>query len=107
LVNGLGPDSVKPRIPFLKCSASEIYYPNVFKMPGGKVDSEDATIRDALSREVREETTLELTRMVAQLPEMAYSTERMDRQGNRFEKLIKKLTIQLNSALKLEGTMFK
>lgn len=49
----------------------------------------------------------ELTRLVAQLPEMTYSTERMVRQEIGSEKLIKKSAIQLNSGVEVDGKMFR
>jgi len=106
------PDSEldEPHILLLKRSADEIYYPNVFEMPGGKVDPEDLSIRDALSREVKEETGLDLTHVLSQLPDMTYSTEKTIQRENRTEQLIKKSCIQLNFAIMVDythGTTFR
>jgi len=106
------PDSEldEPHILLLKRNADEIYYPNVFEMPGGKVDLEDLSIRDALSREVKEETGLDLTHVLSQLPDMTYSTEKTIQRENRTEQLIKKSCIQLNFAIMVDythGTIFR
>jgi len=100
----------EPHILLLKRSANEIYYPNVFEMPGGKVDADDPSIRDALVREVKEETGLDLTRVFGQLPDMIYSTERKVSQENGNQKLMKKSCIQLNFAVEVDlahGTTFQ
>jgi ADP-ribose pyrophosphatase YjhB (NUDIX family) len=110
LATGQGSEFEQPRILLLKRSADEEYYPNVFEMPGGKVDPEDANIRDALSREVKEETGLDLTHMLARLPDMTYSTEKMIRQEDGSEKLSRKSCIQLNFAVEVDsanGMMFR
>jgi 8-oxo-dGTP pyrophosphatase MutT (NUDIX family) len=94
----------EPRILLLKRSADERHYPNVFEMPGGKVDSEDLPIRDALSREVKEETGLDLTHVLSQLPDMTYSTEKTIQREDRTEQRIRKSCIQLNYAIMVDYT---
>lgn len=44
-------------------------YPRCWEIPGGSVEQEDSTILDAVAREVREETGLQLTRVVEQIGE--------------------------------------
>ncbi|KAF5662046.1 NTP pyrophosphohydrolase [Fusarium heterosporum] len=46
------------RILVLKRAAHEVYYPGVFEIPGGKVDDTDLSTREAITREVKEETDL-------------------------------------------------
>lgn len=59
-------------------------------MPGGKVDPEDASIRAALTREVKEETGLNWTHVLGQLLDMTYSTEKMIHQQDGHGRLVKK-----------------
>ena len=93
------PESGDLRILLLKRNPDEMYYPNVFEMPGGKVDDTDPTFNDALAREVKEETGLVVTRVIDQLPEMTYSTEKLIRGDDGCEKIVKKACIQQNFAV--------
>lgn len=47
------------KICLLKRTADEIYYPNVFELPSGNVDSSDLPLMHALVREVKEEAIKE------------------------------------------------
>jgi ADP-ribose pyrophosphatase YjhB (NUDIX family) len=53
-----------PRILLLKRNADELYYPDVFEMPGGKVYANDASVREAITSEVYEETKLRVARIL-------------------------------------------
>ncbi|KPM39856.1 hypothetical protein AK830_g6687 [Neonectria ditissima] len=60
----------------LKRAAHEDYYPGVFEIPGGKVDESDRSIRDALAREVAEETGLTVSGILGSLEPFMYTTEK-------------------------------
>ncbi|KAH6684279.1 hypothetical protein B0J14DRAFT_572546 [Halenospora varia] len=62
----LSSDSTK--ILLLKRSPNEAYYPNVFELPCGNVDTTDATLGHALSRVVFEKTGLRVKSVVSELP---------------------------------------
>ncbi|KLU91763.1 hypothetical protein MAPG_10712 [Magnaporthiopsis poae ATCC 64411] len=99
-----GPGDVKtPTILLLKRAAHEIYYPDVFELPSGKVDPEDRSIRDALAREVHEETGLEVADVVAELQPMVYETTRTVTDGAGLESSVTKSAIQLNYVVSVAG----
>jgi 8-oxo-dGTP pyrophosphatase MutT (NUDIX family) len=85
-----------PTILLLKRAAHEVYYPGVFELPSGNVDSDDATIKHALVREMLEETGLEINNIVTELNPMTYTTEKsvVDNTGRAI--LISKTCVQLN-----------
>jgi 8-oxo-dGTP pyrophosphatase MutT (NUDIX family) len=93
------PDSGFPKTPsilLLKRAANEVYFPNVFELPSGKVDPEDPTIQHALVREVQEETGLDVTEIVAELKPMIYTTDKMVVDNSGQDVLVSKSAIQLN-----------
>lgn len=61
------------QILLLKRSAHERYYPNVFEMPGGKVDPAES-LRAAVIREVNEESGLVVSGIVKSLAPFNYTT---------------------------------
>ncbi|KAG8404954.1 hypothetical protein J3459_022405 [Metarhizium acridum] len=85
-----------PRILLLKRSAHEPYFPNVFELPSGKVDPDDSTLKHALAREVKEETGLDVTAILAELNPMIYTTEKTVLDDTKGEVLVSKSAIQLN-----------
>lgn len=64
------------KILLLKRAAHEKYYPNIFEIPGGNVEDTDATIRDAVIREVLEETGLQVEEITAAARPFTYSMEK-------------------------------
>ncbi|KAH6716180.1 hypothetical protein BKA61DRAFT_672462 [Leptodontidium sp. MPI-SDFR-AT-0119] len=68
-----------PSILLLKRAAHEVYFPSVFKLPGGKVDPDDPTIKHA-----------------SQLKPMIYTTEKAVVNDTGREILVSKSCIQLN-----------
>ena len=74
-------DSTK--ILLLKRAAHEDYYPNVFEIPGGKVEGTDSTILDAVKREVFEEAGLAVDEVVGTVDSFDYSMEKniTDKEG--------------------------
>lgn len=92
-----------PTILLLKRAAHEVYYPNVFEIPGGGVDPEDRSIHDALAREVREETGLDVADIVAELQPMVYETTKTVMDGAGRERAVTKSAIQLNYVVSVAG----
>ncbi|EHK44808.1 hypothetical protein TRIATDRAFT_274356 [Trichoderma atroviride IMI 206040] len=91
-----GPNLTSSSILLLKRAAHEPYFPNVFELPSGKVDPDDKSLKDALVREVKEETGLDIVEIHAELEPMTYSKEKavMDDAGK--EVIVSKSAIQLN-----------
>jgi 8-oxo-dGTP pyrophosphatase MutT (NUDIX family) len=58
----------------LQRAATELHYPNIWELPSGKVETEDATLLDAAARECLEETGLTVTAFVAEGKSFKYST---------------------------------
>ncbi|KAL9108233.1 MAG: hypothetical protein Q9227_006971 [Pyrenula ochraceoflavens] len=97
-----------PSVLLLKRNADELYYPNIFEMPSGKVEDADATIYDAMTREVLEETGLKVTEVLDMLPDMTYFTEKTMAQDDGSEKTVKKSCVQLSFvAMAAAGAEFK
>jgi 8-oxo-dGTP pyrophosphatase MutT (NUDIX family) len=93
------PGAAFPKLPsilLLKRAAHEVYFPNVFELPSGKVDPEDPTIKHALVREVQEETGLNVIDIVAELKPMIYTTDKMVVDNTGRDVLVSKSAIQLN-----------
>ena len=82
----------------LKRRPDEKHYPNVYEMPGGKVETSDPTIRGAIAREVHEETGLQLTDVLRPLQSITYTTE--SESGSR-------CVIQLSYVAKVQGAAFE
>jgi 8-oxo-dGTP pyrophosphatase MutT (NUDIX family) len=62
----------------LKHAAHGIYYPNVFELPSGNVDTTDPTLAHALAREIRKETGLKVIRVEEELlPPFEYETSKV------------------------------
>ncbi|KAH6876615.1 hypothetical protein B0T10DRAFT_566828 [Thelonectria olida] len=91
------------QILLLKGNAHEAYYPNVFKMPGGKVDKEYLSIRHAIMREVLEETNLMVADISSPFSTIRYTAEKegIDGSGNRLT--IRRIAIQLSYVVAVEG----
>jgi len=81
----------------IRRAAHEEFYPNCFEMPSGKVDDGE-TLGDALARELFEETGLTMSSVLAQIPEITYTTEKiiLDH-GNEMQ--ITQTACQLNFAV--------
>lgn len=60
----------------LKRAAHEVYFPGVFEIHGGNVDESDTSVRDALVREVAEETGLTVSGILNALELFTYITEK-------------------------------
>ncbi len=91
-----------PRILLLKRNASEPNYPNVFEIPGGKVEASDASIRDAVAREVFEETRLTVTSVLSALSPIRYTTEKTVIDGSGETRTTQCRTTQLSYVVAIE-----
>ncbi|KAF9880187.1 NTP pyrophosphohydrolase [Colletotrichum karsti] len=101
-------DTNGPKILLLRRNANEKYYPNVFEMPGGKVDATDTSIRDALVREVAEETSLHVRDVLGPLQPITYTTEKREKDASGHDKIISRKALQLSYVVTVqEGTDFK
>ncbi|KAM5342082.1 hypothetical protein ACJ41O_015113 [Fusarium nematophilum] len=89
----------RKEILLLKRAAHEAYYPGVFEIPGGKVDESDASIRDALAREVAEETGLAVSGILTSLEPFTYTTEKQAGQSLP----TRKVTLQLSYLVQVQG----
>lgn len=100
IVRGSG---AQKQILLLKRNTTEAYYPNVFEMPGGKVDESDASIRDAIIREVAEETQLKVADIKFPLFPIYYTTEKkvLDEKGNAA--VLQRHAVQLSYVVEIEG----
>ena len=87
-----------PSLLLLKRSADEKYFPDVFELPGGKVEDPpiDHTIQDAVIREIHEETGLRITAILAELEPMIYTTEKKTADDANQHILVSSPAIQLN-----------
>lgn len=96
----------KKEVLLLKRNADEPYYPHVFEMPGGKTDDWDTCIRDALDREVAEETGLTIRRVIKALPPMTYTTSKMVRDVTGNEVEIVRHAVQISYAVQTYTTTY-
>lgn len=92
----------------LKRAAHEKYYPNIFEIPGGNVEDTDTTIRNAVIREVLEETGLQVVEIAAAVKPFTYSMEKivMDEETGD-EEMVWRTTLQLNFVCEVKGFDFK
>lgn len=63
------------RILLLQRAASERHFPNIWKLPSGKVKSDDPTLLHAAARECSEETGLIVTAFTAAAKSFEYNIE--------------------------------
>lgn len=96
-------DSSEQNILLLKRAAHELYFPNVFEIPGGKVDSKDINIKYAVIREVKEETGLDITEFISELKAMTYTTEKTVVDDNVISNIAVKNAIQLNYVVRVSA----
>ncbi|KAK7917319.1 hypothetical protein PG985_010927 [Apiospora marii] len=87
------------RILLLKRRPDEKHFPNVFEMPGGKVEETDLTIGQAIAREVLEESNLTVTAVLEPLSPFTYTT--VSGAG------ITRNVVQLSYIVQVEATEFR
>ncbi|KAK2739696.1 MutT family protein [Colletotrichum kahawae] len=96
-----------PTILLLKRNPTEKYYPDVFELPGGKVDATDRTVHDAIIREVSEETQMAVVEVVSPLSRMTYTTEKLEKTPTGQGTIARRRAVQLSYAVKVEGKEFQ
>ncbi|KAI3551142.1 hypothetical protein CSPX01_01059 [Colletotrichum filicis] len=106
-LNDEHPSSELVVILLLKRDSHEKHYPDVFEIPGGKVDAADSTIRDAIIREVAEETQMRVLDITTPLSRTRYTTEKIERTSTGQEKIVKRHALQLSYVVTVEGTEFQ
>lgn len=79
----------------LKRAAHEDVYPNIWEIPGGKVEDSDPTILDAVKREVVEETGIKVLRIIRAVRSFDYTLEKIAKDDGE-EKSIRSTSLQLN-----------
>ncbi|KAK1713457.1 hypothetical protein BDP67DRAFT_402781 [Colletotrichum lupini] len=100
-------DTPTPSILLLKRDSHEKHYPDVFETPGGKVDAADSTIRDAIVREVADETQMKVLDINTPLSRIRYTTDKIERTPTGQEKIVKLHALQLSYVVTVEGTDFQ
>lgn len=94
----------KREILLLKRNANETYFPNMYEIPGGKVDDNDASIEAGLAREVAEETHLTTTAVLSALLPFHYTTQKKIQDlSSGQEKVIRRSVVQLSYVVSIEG----
>ncbi|KAJ2084256.1 hypothetical protein H4R24_000198 [Coemansia sp. RSA 988] len=68
-----GPDASNPSVLVVQRAANERAYPNQWEIPGGHVDPGES-ILDAVSREIYEETSLSVTKVICEFDGFHYWT---------------------------------
>ena len=80
----------------VKRAAHEHFYPNIWEIPGGKVEDFDLTILDALKREVLEETSLQVEEVIGTVMSFDYFVEKKIAKEDGGDKSSLSTSLQLN-----------
>ncbi len=102
----LQPAGNEPEVLLLRRKLDESYYPGVFVLPRGKVDDGDRTVEDAIAREVKEESNLDVSKILGLLPQITYITEKttIDEEGN--EQTIQRRAVQVSYIVAVDDVKF-
>ena len=65
-----------PKILMLKRAAHEKHYPNIFEIPGGKIEDSDHTVLDTVQREVYEEASMKVKEVLGCVNSFDYCVEK-------------------------------
>ena len=68
---------------------------SVFEIPGGHVEDDDASIFEAVKREVKEEAKLSVTRVVGQIESFSYASQKKV-EKSAGEEVSERVSLQLN-----------
>ncbi|KAL8913352.1 MAG: hypothetical protein Q9171_001829 [Xanthocarpia ochracea] len=85
-----------PKILMLKRAAHEKNYPNLFEIPGGKVEDSDHTILDTVQREVYEEASLKVKEVLGCVNSFDYCIEKKTSRKDGGEESVWSTSLQLN-----------
>ncbi|KAL8829556.1 MAG: hypothetical protein Q9170_006109 [Blastenia crenularia] len=85
-----------PEILLLKRAAHEKDYPNVFEIPGGKVEDSDENIEHAVKREVLEETGMSVKQIIGAVKSFDYSTEKETNKKDGEKMFVRSTSLQFN-----------
>jgi len=70
------PPDLPKKILLLQRAADEAVLPNMYELPGGNWEENDATILDTVSREAKEETGLVISAVLCEFEGFEYTTKR-------------------------------
>lgn len=96
-------DSGKPEILLLKRAAHETAYPNIWEIPGGKVEDSDPTILDAIKREVSEETSMTVQKVIGSVQPFRYTMDKKAIGEDGEGMSVLSSSLQLNYVCEVEG----
>ncbi|KAF4937411.1 hypothetical protein CGCF413_v012003 [Colletotrichum fructicola] len=96
-----------PTVLLLKRNPAEKYYPDVFELPGGKVDATDGTVHDAIIREVFEETQLAVVEVISPLSRITYATEKLGKSPTDQGATVRRRAVQLSYVVKVAENNFR
>lgn len=97
---------MSPEILLLKRAVHEKIYPNIWEIPGGKVEESDPNIFDAIKREVLEETSLKIDKVIGTIGSFDYAVERKIATKDRGMMSIWSQSLQLNYICEVAGHDF-
>ncbi|KAH8829482.1 NUDIX hydrolase domain-like protein [Flagelloscypha sp. PMI_526] len=86
------------RILYVQRSSTEHLYPDIYELPGGKVDEDDVSILHGAAREAVEETSLQVTHFLGEFQSLWYTIERV-----YDGKPIMQTSLQINLVAKIDG----
>lgn len=92
-----------PTVLLLKRAANERYYPNIFEIPGGRVEDSDPTIRDAVVREVLEKTSLQVEGIKAAGKPFTYTMQKKATGIGAGAEAVMRTSLQLNFVCVVSG----
>ncbi|KAG6989932.1 hypothetical protein G7Y79_00061g093190 [Physcia stellaris] len=90
----------------LKRAAHEIYFPNIFEIPGGNVEDSDRSMADAVMREVLEETAMNVSKIIGAVEPFVYSMEKKITGADGAEISTSKTSLQLNFICEVTSSDF-
>lgn len=100
------PSSTTPKIFLVKRAAHETAFPNIFEIPGGKIDDTDIDILHGLGREVREETNMSFDTVSGCTEPLTYAIEKTVREGDK-DVTSRTMSTQLNYVCEVADSDFR
>lgn len=97
-----------PNILLLKRAAHEKHYPDIFEIPGGKIEDSDPTVLDAVKREIFEETGLEVFEVIGSAKPFSYILEKRFVENSAEVSSVWRSSLQMNFVCEVvAGTIFR